>query len=145
VLTTSSSSPLVAFFTLSANSTSPTLWWFFGGHTEFAFQVVFARQGVAKNAAATAMTIVSVQVFFINRLSFIEIDECPDRAESLETALIIEGRPDQGKRKVGKNFPFPSTACRIASLPERPRRVTVLQHDLPARRESLMDNPDRPI
>jgi hypothetical protein len=46
---------------------------FFGGHTEFAFHVVFARQGVARNAAATTRAIVSVQIFFIGRLSFFEI------------------------------------------------------------------------
>jgi hypothetical protein len=36
--------------------------------------VVFARQGVARNAAATTVTIMSVQVFFICRLSFFWFD-----------------------------------------------------------------------
>jgi hypothetical protein len=79
---------------------------FFGGHTEFAFHVVFARQGVARNAAATTRTIVSVQIFFIGRLSFFEITvQCASETEweNVKVALIIEGCPGQIKRNLKRN------------------------------------------
>jgi hypothetical protein len=80
---------------------------FFGGHTEFAFHVVFARQGVARNAAATTRTIVSVQIFFMGRLSFFEITvRCAleTRWVNAKAALIIEGCPGQIKRKLKRIF-----------------------------------------